>query len=60
MLSDVESDMHTEFHSCFFFLMKVRKAWDYEKSVPGALIAITTVSGFFKCRNCFGCSTLGS
>ena len=37
MLSDVESDMHTEFHSCFFFLMKVRKAWDYEKSVPGAL-----------------------
>ena len=40
--------------------MKVRKAWDYEKSVPGALIAITTVSGFFKCSNCFGCSTLGS
>ena len=41
MLSDVESDMYTEFRSRFFFLM-VRKAWDYEKSVPGAQIAPTT------------------
>ena len=40
MLSDVESDMLTEFRSCFFFLM-VRKACDYEKSVPGAQIAPT-------------------
>ena len=42
MLSDVESDMHTEFHSCYFFLMNmVRKTWDYEKSVPEAQIAST-------------------
>ena len=42
MLSDVESDIHTEFHSRFFFKWMVRKAWDYEKSVPGAQIAPTT------------------
>ena len=41
MLLDVESDMYTEFRSRFFLLM-VRKAWDYEKSVPAAQIAPTT------------------
>ena len=35
MLLDVESDMYTEFRFRFFLLM-VRKAWDYEKSVPAA------------------------
>ena len=41
ILSDVESDMHTELHSLFFFEWIVRKAWDYEKSVPAAQIAPT-------------------
>ena len=41
MLSNVESDMNTEFRSHFFFLMNGSKAWDYEKSVPGAQTALT-------------------
>ena len=42
MLPDVESDLHTEFNSHFFFQWMVKKTWDYEKSVPGAQIAPTT------------------
>ena len=41
MLPDVESDLHTEFNSYFFFQWMVKKTWDYEKSVPGAQIAPT-------------------
>ena len=41
MLPDVESDLHTEFNSHFFFQWMVKKTWDYEKSVPGAQIAPT-------------------
>ena len=41
MLPDVESDLHTEFNSHFFFQWMVRETWDYEKSVPGAQIAPT-------------------
>ena len=33
-------DVHTEFRPASF--RKVRKAWDYEKSVPGAQIAPTS------------------
>ena len=33
--------MHTKFHSRFLFYWMVRKAWGYEKSVPGAQVAPT-------------------
>ena len=64
MLSDVESDVYTEFDSHFFFNEWLEKYGIIRNKFqePNCTNSLRnfTVTGFFKCSNFFDCSTWGS
>ena len=62
MLSDVESDMHTEFHSrCFFNeWLEKNEIMRNQFQEPKLHRQPEEFCGFFKRSSCFGCSTWGS